>query len=114
MSDVTKKRSTLAVTSLALALLAVLCFIILLVLLYSAHGETFIYILFGGGLLSFFIASTGVVTGSIALYQRGIQTGWVDLAGLLANILSLMFSVFIILIVCVAYVLKDIPLFGFH
>ena len=116
VNDTTKKRSALEITSLALALLAGLYFVILLMLLYSAHGETFFYILLGGGLLSFFITSTGVITGSIALYRRGIQIGWVRLVGLVANIASLTFSIFLLLLVCVAffvgYLLKDLHVFG--
>ena len=114
VNDTTKKRSALEITSLALALLAGLYFVILLMLLYSAHGETFFYILLGGGLLSFFITSTGVITGSIALYRRGIQIGWAGLVGLAVNILSLAFSGFLILVGCFVYLFKDLPLMGFH
>jgi hypothetical protein len=104
MNDAAKKRSALAFTSLAPALLAGLCFIIIL---YSARGEAVFYVLLGGGLLSFFITSTGVVAGSIALYRRGVQIGWMGLAGLAINILSLFFSVFLILVACFVYLFKD-------
>lgn len=114
MNDTTERRSALAVTSLALALLTVLSLIILLVLLYSVHGDTFFYTLLGGGLLSFFITSTGVVVGSIALYRRGIHIGWMGLAGLMTSVVSLCFCLFLLLVACIAYLFKDIALIGFH
>ena len=114
LNDATQKRSALETASLAFALLAVLCVVVLSALLYTTHGDTFFHILLGGGLLSFFITSTGVIIGSIVLYGRGIRIGWAGLAGLMASVVSLAFSVFLVLVGCFVYLFKDIPLMGFH
>lgn len=94
MNDATKKRSALAIASLAIALFACLCFALVITLAYSDYDDAGLGV---GAFLSLFITPVGIIIGLIALFKRRTRLGLSGLTGLTLNILLLVISIFIIL-----------------
>jgi hypothetical protein len=100
MSDVTKKRSVLGITSLAIALFAGLCLAALKILGEFDHDDVETAI---GAILTLLMTPIGILIGLIALYKRRRQIGLIGSAGLLFNALLLALSIYMIL----AYFLEE-------
>ena len=103
MNDATKKRSALAIASLAIASLAGLGLVIFQGIGVLVHEGDEVLI---GALLSLLITPLGIIVGLIALFKRRTRLGLEGVAGLILNILFLALGLFMILKGFVEEVLK--------
>jgi hypothetical protein len=94
MGEVTKKRSALGITSLAIALFAGLCLAAIKILGEFDHDDVEQVI---GAILALLMTPIGILIGLIALYKRRRQIGLIGTVALLLNVLLLAVSVYMIL-----------------